>query len=112
MHYITTEVPVAKAEDTGLTKEMKECMKVNLELCNSDPCLDQLLSLASFLEPNIQVRLCWLECPRRCEKKQLSQLVAERLLGMVPFFPKTNGLSKILGMRLPGTTHLLGYHLK
>ena len=36
VHYITTEVLVAKDEDTDLTKEMKECMKVDLELRYSD----------------------------------------------------------------------------
>ena len=57
VHYITTEVLVAKEENTGLTKEMKERMKVDLELRYSDPHLDQLLSLASFLDPRF--KLCY-----------------------------------------------------
>lgn len=44
--YITTEVLVTKAEDSTLTKEMKERMKVDLEVCCSDPNVDQLLSIA------------------------------------------------------------------
>ena len=75
VHYITTVtevyILVAKEEDTGLTKEMKEHMKVNLQLRYSDPHLDQLLSLASFLNPRF--KLCYVgdqlgECPRRSER--------------------------------------------
>ena len=118
VHYITTEVLVAKDEDTGLTKEMKERMKVDLELRYSDSCLDQLLSLASFLDPRFKLGYVGdQESVLEEVKQQLSQLVAESETDSAtaaapengpPASKKAKGLSKILGKRLPGTTTLVG----
>ena len=51
VQHITTELLVAKEGDTELTKEMKEWIKVDLELRYSDPGINQLLAIASFLDP-------------------------------------------------------------
>ena len=66
-----------KYGDSALTKEMKERMKVDLELRYSDSDIDQLLSIASFLDPRFKLgyvddRESILEV-----KKQLSELVSE-----------------------------------
>lgn len=46
--YTTTEVLVAKDEDTNLTKEMKKRMKVDLELHYSDQILIDCYRLLHF----------------------------------------------------------------
>jgi len=38
-----------------LTKEMKERMRVDLELRYSDPDIDQLVLIASFLDPRFKL---------------------------------------------------------
>ena len=57
VQYITTDVLVEKHGDSALTKEMKKRMKVDLELCYSDPNIDQLLSIAAFLDPRFKLMI-------------------------------------------------------
>ena len=51
LNYITTDILVEKEGDSELTKEMKERVKVDLEVRYSNPEISQLLELASFLDP-------------------------------------------------------------
>jgi len=120
VQYITTKVLVTKEEDTTLTKEMKEHMKVDLELRYSDPDIGQLLSIASFLDPRFKLGYVgdW-ESVLEEVKEQLSKLVSENETDSAtaaadgpPAAKKAKGLSKILGKHLPGTTTLVGLTLQ
>ena len=51
LSYITTDILVEKEGDSELIKEMKERVKVDLEVRYSNPQISQLLELASFLDP-------------------------------------------------------------
>ena len=111
VHYITTEVLAAKDEDTDLTKEMKERMRVDLELHYSDPDIGQLLSITSFLDPIF--KLGYVDSVLEEVKKQLSKLVSEdetdgAATNPPPASKKAKGLSKILGKCFPGTTTCIG----
>ena len=115
VQYITTEVLVAKEEDSTLTKEMKERMKTDLEVRYSNPDVDQLLSIASFLDPRFKLgHVGDRDSVLEEVKEQLSKLVSENQTdtSTVADGPsaskKAKGLSKILGKRLPGTTTLVG----
>ena len=50
LNYITTDILVDKEGNSELTKEIKERVKVDLEIRYSNPELSQLLELASFLD--------------------------------------------------------------
>ena len=107
VQYVTTEVLVEKQGDSPLTKEMKQCMNVDLQLCYSDPDTDQLLSTASFLD--ITFKLGYVDDREGILDKvkgQLSELVSENGVAadVPPTSKKAKGLSKILGNCLPVTT--------
>ena len=55
LNYNTTDILLEKEGDSELTKEMKEVMKVNLEIRYSNPELSQLLELAPFLDPHVKL---------------------------------------------------------
>ena len=50
LNYITTDILVEKEGNSELTKEMKERVKVDLEVRHSNPEISQLLELSSFLD--------------------------------------------------------------
>ena len=106
VHSITTEVLVAKEGDTDLTKEIKEWIKVDLEMRYSDPNINQLLAIASFLDP--QFKLGYVG-----DRESVLDEVKEQLVEVIsdsgtenpndsssvnpPAAEKAKGLSKILG---------------
>ena len=55
LSHLTSVVLVDKQGDTGLTKEIKERVKVDLEIQYSNPELSQLLELSSFLDPRFKL---------------------------------------------------------
>ena len=55
LNYITTDILVEKEGDSELIKEMKERVKVDLEVRYSNPQISQLLELASFLDPRFKL---------------------------------------------------------
>ena len=52
---ILEKVLVAEDDDTDLTKEMKERIKVDLEVRYLDSEFDHLLELSSFLDPRFKL---------------------------------------------------------
>ena len=55
LNHLLEKVLVAEDDDTDLTKEMKERIKVDLELRYLDSELDHLLELSSFLDPRFKL---------------------------------------------------------
>ena len=114
VQHITTDILAEKPEDSTLTKEMKERMKVNLELRYSDQDIDQVLSIASFLDPRFKLGyVSDRESVLEEVKTQLSELVSDTetdgaAADAPPASKKAKGLSKILGKCLPGTTTCVG----
>ena len=118
LSYLTSEVLVDKEGDTELTKEIKERVKVDLELRYSDPELCRLLELASFLDPRF--KLGYVQ-----DREGILKEVEEQMCGASdvmslategedqassvsePPIKNSKGLSKILGEHL-GTTSTIG----
>ena len=115
VHCITTEVLVAKEGDTDLTKEIKEWIKVDLEMRYSDPNINQLLAIASFLDP-------WFKLGYVGGRENVLAEVKEQLVEVIsnngtenpndsssdnpPAAKKAKGLSKILGKHLGSTASI------
>ena len=55
LNHLLEKVLVAEDDDTDLTKEMKERIKVDLELRYLDSEFDHLLELSSFLDPRFKL---------------------------------------------------------
>ena len=55
LNHLLEKVLVAEDDDTDLTKEMKERIKVDLEVRYLDSEFDHLLELSSFLDPRFKL---------------------------------------------------------
>ena len=55
LNHLLKRVLVAEDDDTDLTKEMKERIKVDLEVRYLDSAFDHLLELSSFLDPGFKL---------------------------------------------------------
>ena len=108
---------VDKDEDSDLTKEIKECIRVDLEMRYLDPDINLLLLIASFLDPRFKLKFVDdRETVLDEMKKQLTEILVsesetDSLASTVdtpPATKKAKGFGKILGKCLSGTTTQLG----
>ena len=75
LSHLLEKVLVADDDDTDLTKEMKERIKVDLELRYLDSEFDHLLELSSFLDPRFKLNYVNREKVLENIEKEMSQLI-------------------------------------
>ena len=115
LNHLINEVLVEKEEDTELTKEIKEKIRVDIELRYTDADFEHLLELSSFLDPRFKLvyvknRAKVLE---EVEKQMLESITNNQISETTssndaaihsepqpPPTKKAKGLSKILGQCL------------
>ena len=86
IHHITSEALLIGANDTQLTKDIKEQVKAYLEQKYSDPDIEELLDVATFLDPRFKMdyATCADTVKARVVKEAYEEAVAHRLLEQQP----------------------------